>query len=357
MPPSPPQGRLLKLALATGAAFFATLTFAGWSHAAPTRFEKVVSDAGLGAGTSGVHDRVVTRRARALAALQLNGWGGVYTAAATGEPVTVYSSNTYPVDPAVNQAVADFVAGLVHGKEISKVTIYVAPEAEVSTLCGSTEAEGCYYPASAQLVTIGEDSQYSTVEEVLTHEYGHHVASNRFNDPWNAGAWGTKRWATVESVCRKTSMGLAFPGDEAENYRKNPGEAFAESFLHLNEVRKGQKETRWIYDLQFYPTKVALEALEQDVLQPWGSYSIYRWKGRFSRKNQFGMATLKTPLDGAIELRLAGPRGSSVKLFGAQGVKQVSPTLARALVCGQRSFLTQVTGGGPGTFSAKAIVP
>ena len=356
MPPSPPpQGRPTRLAVATGASLFALLWLAGWAHAAPIRFEKTVSDAGLGQGRSGVHSRVVTKRGRALAALQLNGWGGVYTTK-TAEQVTVYSSNAYPLDPAANQATADFIAGLIHGKEISKLTVYMAPAAEVGSLCQSQEADGCYFPGSGQLVSIGEDSQYSTVEEVLTHEYGHHIATNRFNDPWAAVEWGTKRWATVEHVCSKTELGLAFPGDEGEHYLQNPGEAFAESYLHLNEVRKGLPETRWFYSPQFIPTKAALDAIEQDVVQPWSSYAVLSWKGRFSRRGQIGMATLKTPLDGAFELRLKGPRGSQLKVYG-KNARQISPTLARGIVCGQRSFLTQVVSGGVGVFTAKALVP
>jgi hypothetical protein len=338
-----------------GASLFAMLWLAGWSHAGTIQFEKTVSDAGLGHGKSGVHSRVVTGRVRALAALQLNGWGGAYTAK-SGEQVTVYSSNAYPIDPAANQATADFLAGLIHGKELSKVTVFMAPAAEVGSLCGSTEADGCYYPASGQLVSIGEDSQYSTVEEVLTHEYGHHIATNRFNDPWPAVEWGTKRWATLENVCRRTGMGLAFPGDEGDHYLQNPGESFAESFLHLNEVRKGLPETHWFYDTQFFPTKAALDAIEQDVLKPWNSYAVLTWKGRFARRNQIGTATLKTPLDGVFELRLKGPRGSQVKIY-SKNAKQISPTLARGLVCGERSFMTSVVGGGAGAFTAKALVP
>ena len=68
------------------------------------------------------------------------------------------------------------------------------------------------------------------------------------------------------------------------------------------------------------------------------------------------MATLKTPLDGVFELRLKGPRSSKVKVYG-KNAKQVSPTLARGLVCGQRSWITSVTGGGAGAFTAKALVP
>ena len=115
-------------------------------------------------------------------------------------------------------------------------------------------------------------------------------------------------------------------------------------------------ETRWFYDPQFAPTKASLDAIEQDVLKPWEGYSVLTWKGRFSRRNQTGSATLKTPLDGLFELRMKGPRGSQVKVYG-KNAKQVSPTLVRGLACGQRSFVTQVVGGRPGAFTAKAIVP
>jgi hypothetical protein len=345
----------VRLAVAMAISLFATLWLAGWSHAATIEFEKTVSDHGLGRGRSFVHSRIVTGPSRALATLELNGWGGVYTAR-TGEQVTVYSSNAYPIDPAANQATAELIAGLVHGPELAKVSVFLAPQEEVASLCQSQEADGCYYPASGQIISIGQDSQYSTVEEVLTHEYGHHVANNRSNEPWPAVAWGTKRWATVENVCRKTEMGLAFPGDEGDHYLKNPGESFAESFLHLNEVRKGEAESRWFYDASFYPTNAALDAIEQDVLQPWRAYDVLRWKGRFARANQVGMATLKTPLDGVFELRLKAPRGSSVRVYG-KNAQQLSPTVARGLVCGQRSFVTSVRGGRAGAFTATAIIP
>ena len=345
----------MRLVVAMAISLFATLWLAGWSHAATIQYEKTISDAGLGRGRSFVHSRIVTNAPRAFAALQLNGWGGVYTTS-SGEQVTIYSSNAYPIDPTAHQATADFIAGLVHGTELAKATIYLAPAQEVAALCESEDADGCYFPSSGQIVSIGEDSKSSTVEEVLTHEYGHHIANNRFNDPWSALDWGTKRWATVENVCRKTERGLAFPGDEGDHYLKNPGESFAESFLHLNEVRKGQPESRWFYDVSFYPTKQALEALEQDVLQPWTSYGVLKWKGRFTRRNQVGMATLKTPLDGVFQLRLKAPHGSSIRIYG-KNTKQVSPTFARGLACGQRSVITSVTAGGAGAFMATALVP
>ena len=68
------------------------------------------------------------------------------------------------------------------------------------------------------------------------------------------------------------------------------------------------------------------------------------------------MATLKTPLDGVFELRLKAPRGSKVRIYG-RDARQVSPIVARSTICGRRSFVTSVTSGGAGAFTATAIVP
>ena len=235
---------------------------------AGARTQKLPRADGLRFAHGQVRDRVLASPVRAVQAA-LTGWGGTYTTA-SGEHVTVYSSFSYPVDNARNQAWADFLAGLVHGSELSRVRVYFAPLAEVAQSCGD-EADGCYFPTTQQLVVIGEDDQYATVEEVLTHEYGHHVAYNRSNAPWAAVAWGAKRWASYENVCARRAAGTAFPGDEGANYLRNPGESFAESFLQLNEARAGTERTPWFYDDEFRPDDAALAALEQDVTQPWSA--------------------------------------------------------------------------------------
>ena len=261
---SAPLGRRgLALLLVTTAA----LAAGSVSPAAERPSAKRLSVFGLGQGIGHVRSRIVNRQLRFLS-FPAGSWGGVY-AVKSGAHVTVQSSGAYPVDPAVNQARADFVDSLVHGSEIATVKLYFAPPAEVETLCESQEVDGCYAPATGDIVTVGEDTPWSTVEEVVAHEYGHHVATNRLNDPWPAVAFGTKRWATYEGVCQKEASGVAFPGDEGEHYLQNPGESFAESFMHLNEVKHGLPETPWGYDPMFTPNASALAAIEQDVLNPW----------------------------------------------------------------------------------------
>ena len=261
---SAPLGRRgLALLLVTAAA----LAAGSVSPAAERPSVKRLSVFGLGQGIGHVRSRIVNRQLRFLS-FPAGSWGGVYTVK-SGAHVTIQSSGAYPVDPAVNQARADFVDSLVHGSEIATVKIYFAPPAEVETLCESQEVDGCYAPKTGDIVTVGEDTPWSTVEEVVAHEYGHHVATNRLNDPWPAVAFGTKRWATYEGVCQKEASGVAFPGDEGEHYFQNPGESFAESFMHLNEVKHGLPETPWGYDPMFTPDASALAAIEQDVLNPW----------------------------------------------------------------------------------------
>ncbi len=126
---SAPLGRRgLALLLVTTAA----LAAGSASPAAERPTAKTLNVFGLGQGIGHVRSRVVHRQLRFLS-LPPGAWGGVYTVK-SGAQVTIQSSAAYPVDPAVNQARADFVDSLVHGSEIAKVKIYFAPPAEVGIL-------------------------------------------------------------------------------------------------------------------------------------------------------------------------------------------------------------------------------
>ena len=296
------------------------------------------------------------RRPLARRTVQPGAWGGEYTVK-SGARVTVYSSRYYAVNQSVNQATADFVDRLVHGSEISKVKIYLAPPDEIGVLCYTKDALGCYFPDTGDIYTVGEDTPWATSEEVLAHEYGHHIANNRLNDPWPAIAYGTKRWATYEGVCQKEVAGAAFPGDEGEHYLQNPGESFAESYMHMNVVKLGMSEPPWAYDAMFTPDAGAFAAIEQDVLKPWKDDVYKRWGGRFSRRGQQKTFAFSTPLDGVFGAQLQGPRGSTVTITGAADVKRISSTLSAALICGQRTVSARFVAGGKGRFAAVAAIP
>ena len=82
-------------------------------------------------------------------------WGGTYRVS-TGESVTVYASDSYPVDAALGQRWADFLATLVYGPEISTVTVMLATSDQISHTCGE-DAVACYSARGGQLYAPGED--------------------------------------------------------------------------------------------------------------------------------------------------------------------------------------------------------
>ena len=96
-------------------------------------------------------------------------WGGEYRTAA-GEAVTVYASNSYPVDPTLGQRWADFLGTLIHGPELSTVTVLLSTPTEIARVCGQ-DAVACYSARGAFLYTPGEDPAGDlSAEAVITHE-------------------------------------------------------------------------------------------------------------------------------------------------------------------------------------------
>lgn len=293
-------------------------------------------------------------------------WGRTYAIGA-GETVNVNVSASYPADDAVGQSWANFFGGLVHGNELQLLQAYVATPAEVQMLCGSSYALGCY--GGNRLIVIGEPSHDVDPHEVGAHEYGHHVAANRLNPPWSTADWGTKRWASYAGICQRVSAGTAYPGDEDQHYAQNPGEAFAEVYRALNDSRAGLPLIWEIVDSSFIPDAAALQAAQEDVLEPWASPAIKMVRGRFTAQGRkIWKLALSTRLDGLLDVDLAMPRGTlyDLALLAADG----HTVLARGLwtgttekklsytLCGQRSLFLRVTRmGSGGPFSITITQP
>jgi hypothetical protein len=292
------------------------------------------------APVTSIRSRII-RGGRALTGARSGpGHGGSYTTA-TGERVTVFVSDAYPVDDTLNQRWADFFARLVHGPELAKVSVYVAPLSELQGTCHSTEADACYLLSAQQMILPGDVPADSTpVEEIAAHEYGHHIAMNRSNWPWLAIDWGTKRWASHERVCERAAAHTAFPGDEGANYFRNPGEAFAEAYRVLNGRRAplGSVQLPWIMD-GFEPDSTALALLEQDVRTPWVGSTITHWRGRVGRASVRRL-TVPTPRDGYAKFVLRAGRGSALLLFHPTTGKLVGGARReiRYGVCGERKL-------------------
>jgi hypothetical protein len=213
--------------------------------------------------------------------LQGSWWGGPGTAS-TGETVNVYLSDAFPQDEAVRANWLNFFAWLHHGPELSTLTVYVALLSEVQSFCGS-EAAGCYSPARKILVIPGDLDQGVNFD-IAAHEYGHHIAASRRNDPWDPNGYGPKRWATYTSVCSRVTAGTAFPGDEGTHYTLNTGEAFAEAYRALEESRGVYPWAHLplVVDASFAPDAGSEAAALADVQQPWNGPTSATWDGRFT---------------------------------------------------------------------------
>ncbi len=261
-------------------------------------------------------------------------WGGT-TTASTGEQVTIYVSRSYPEDSAVTQRWANFLASLVHGSELSRLTMYLETPIEVSRTCGGSDILGCY--GDDTIIAPGEDQQGITAEAVITHEYGHHVAANRVNTPWPAVDWGTKRWSSYLQVCARTKAHQLFPGAETSlEYQFNPGEVFAESYRVLNEERLGLPVAPWdVVDKSLQPDQTALSLLQQDVLTPWTANSSTQISGRFIAHGT-SVRTYRVPetLDGAFAVSVRTSAHVRLQLLNAGQVVTRGTTSLQTTICG-----------------------
>jgi hypothetical protein len=282
-------------------------------------------------------------------------WEGTYpTGDALGTSVRIDVSDAYPVDATLPQSWATFLGTLVHGPELATLTLRLAPSDEVARVCG-VDALACYNPRTSTIEASPDDQlDEPPAREIVTHEYGHHVANNRDDAPWSAEDYGTKRWSTYERICSRVDAGTASPGDEGLLYSQNPGEAFAEAYRVLNLTKAGATSIGWdVVDLSFYPDATALSLLEQDVTAPWTGPTLTHVHGSFGYGEQRTIR-IGTPLDGSLVLRLHAPTRSTMRLALYAGTKLVGRA-SRSIVyqvCGARALTLKVersAGSGPFT--------
>lgn len=277
----------------------------------------------------------------------------------TGEKVTINLSQRLfqQTDAPQAQEWADFFAGLVHGPELSFLSVYILAPGQIETVCGKG-ALACY--GGDRLFTPADDPGVNLSREaVATHEYGHHVAFHRRNDPWDAIDYGPKRWATYEQVCAKAKSGKLYPGaEDEEHYELNSGEGWAETFRVMNERRAGLVEAPWqIVTQSLYPTAAALKAAELDVTSPWTKSTSSTVTGLLTKKSKARTFAVATPLDGRLSMTLRSSVGeslaldvfspSSSRLAHDAGKKGVA---ASVTTCGERALRVRVSrlyGTGP----------
>jgi hypothetical protein len=300
----------------------AALALSGPGAAAPRRAAVVPERANIATPLPAHATRVVS--ARFLDAPPEGSWR-LFRAGSVS--VAVSSSYTSPEVTALHWG--DFLDQLVHGDELDGLTLYLGTPEDVNAICGM--ALGCYAPGWDRIVAVGEVADGIRPEAVVTHEYGHYVAANRQNPPWDALDWGTKRWATALNVCARARTHKMFPGAEDSRYFLNPGEGFAETYRFLNGQPTGDLGMDWpIVAKLFYPSARTLQAARLDVLRPWEHPTAVRLTGRLDANGR-ARVLVSTPLDGNLEL---APSGATVD--GA-------PTAHRE-VCGTRRTPVQLTG-------------
>jgi hypothetical protein len=302
---------------------------------------------------------------KALAAVT---WRGGPTTASTGEVVRVFVSDQLPLE--TPEKWAEFIAKLTHGPELATATTYIAIFDEVQDLCGA-QALGCY--GDNEIVSLGELAlDGTTAEEVVRHEYGHHIAAYRQNTPWAAIDWGPKHWASSANVCARVANRQAFPGDGGRNYALNPGEAWAETYRLMDERKNGITTATWpIVSQTFFPNETALQAAERDVVQPWTKSTRSTFRRAFGKNvAKPWWIPVQTALDGDLKLNVTVPAGGRFDvavvapnrrtvLKRAQWVGQRSKR-ATATICGQRSLFVRVTpvaGGSPGRVTLSLTKP
>jgi hypothetical protein len=305
----------------------------------------------------------VAAAAGAAHATAAQGWGGAYPTS-TGETVRVTVSDRYPVDETMARGWAEYLASLLHGAELARVTLYLAPYSEVQALCGF-DALACYSGQRELIVAPRDDfPEGPTAHAIVAHEYGHHVARNRLNPPWNSTGYGTKRWASRLGVCARTAAGTLFPGGQGARYRLDPGEAFAEGYRLLNELRAGRPETAWeIVDASLRPDASTLAALERDIADPWIKPTVERRSGSFAVRGRGTRSfRLVTPLDGTLRITLSAPAKMRLRLSLYDTTRKTTVATGgrrlQAIICGQRSLAVRVTRQtGAGRFSLNISRP
>ncbi|MEA2391270.1 MAG: hypothetical protein QOK31_1379 [Solirubrobacteraceae bacterium] len=260
----------------------------------------------------------------------------------SGYNVRVAVSSSYTLDNARVQAFVDFLDTRLHGSELGRLHVLLATGPEIAGICGP-EALACYDPRPQKMIVPGDQTpaDQPSLEYVITHEYGHHIARNRSNAPWSADTWGPKHWATVEHVCSGVVRHRLFPGDEGDHYYENPGEAWAESYATYH-----YRSNMWRWTPLLKPGDAAFGAIRHDVSAPWRRTARLTRTLRFARGHSSVVRLgLRTLLDGALRIGVGPSRHQSVITQVVIRHRLAASTLHHGVagdLCGVRSLQVRV---------------
>jgi hypothetical protein len=300
--------------------------------------------------TAPLRDRVIARRSpRAHASVAVGSTHAYRTA--DGAVVEVQLSQSFADDETNRQAAqsfVDFLATRVHGSELGRLRMFIGTPAEVNTECGGDSGvQACYVGDERRMYVPSSDPGGGrspfTREYVMTHEYGHHIAAYRRNDPFSAINWGPKYWSSYKLVCAGVFGGRYFPGNQGAHYLDDPGEGWADSYAHLH-----YPTAPFQFNRGFAPDAGAFAAIRRDVLTPWNGPTTRTVRRALSSRRRVTSITSRLTLDGTVALVLSGPRRANYDLQVVENGRVVDQTHA----AGSRDRATgTVCRGSPGAAS------
>ena len=227
-------------------------------------------------------------------------------------------------------------------------------------MCGS-QALACYDPRQREIFASPEDQlDAPPAKEIVTHEYGHHLANNSNDAPWQALDYGTKRWSSYENICAKAADGTASPGDEGSHYFQNSGEAFAESYRVLNLQKQGQTNIGWdIVDPSFYPDATALTLLAGRHHHAVGRPDARRTCTARSAPASCARSRCRHSSTARSPRICTSPTKAKMRLalYNGSDARDARPTI-RYEICGQRTLTLKVERlSGRGAFTVAVTKP
>jgi hypothetical protein len=272
--------------------------------------------------------------------------------AATAAPRVIASAGL-PAGAANDAAWQQFFTSLPHGPELDSLTVVLAPWDEVTRRCGRG-ADGCYRGLLRQMVipgTAGPDDSY--VADIARHEYGHHLAAQGDNAPFDPSL-GTKRWFTHERICARLRSGEL--SDSGSRYEASAAEGFAEAYR----VTAGGDPHLWIVDPALFPDPGARRAILADVRHPWTGGRERRFTGRLTPRRPERSFLVRVPLDGTVVVTVTGAARLRPELTLADGARVLARGRAslRYVDCGRRVLrLTVRARRGSGRFALRVRRP
>ena len=263
-----------------------------------------------GASVEQVTDTVFAGKAPRMRAARVGARVARVYAAPDGQRVEVEASRSYASDPAADQALVDFLGSRLHGSELGSLRVYVGTPSEIEALCGGDGAMACYAIAEGRMYVPGEAVDGIPVEYPLTHEYGHHIASWRSNEPWDALDWGPKYWSSARSICAKVRGGLLFPGDQGGALPRRSGRGLCGRIrappVPRCAVVLQRAHAPGYGGVRGDPARRRLD--------PWSGPRSRTFRGTARDRRAAAAAFhIRMHLDGDLELRLAAPRGDGLR--------------------------------------------